>query len=295
MTTQTSTTMPDTAAAATVKEGLTQYWPWMVAMLAAFGFTYFNVFAGLWEDWSMDENYSHGFLVPLVSGYFLYTRREKLLELPFAPSWSGLALVLLGLLQFLAGHIAVEYFTMRTSLIPVLSGLIVLSMGWRALMVLALPVLYLAFMIPVPYILYNAVSFSLKLFVTEVSVAIVKAMGVVVWNDGNILNFPDVTLEVADACSGMRSLISLGALGVAFAYIKNYAPWQRIIIMASSLPIAVATNICRVVITGLLCQYVSPKAAEGYFHEFAGITVFGVALALLFLLGSIMDRLRRPE
>lgn len=283
MTAQTQQAGPSTLGAM-----LAVHWPWLVLTAAAFAFTYHAVFTGLWFDWSTDDNYSHGFFVPLVSAYFLYTRREMIEKTPVNPSWFGLPVLVLGALQFMAGFVAVEYFTMRTSLIVVLCGLVLLYAGWKALQNLALPILYLIFMIPVPYIIYNSVSFSLKLFVTKVSVAMLKLLGVVVWNDGNILNFPDVTLEVADACSGMRSLISLAALGVAFAFLRDFAPWKRAVLIVSTLPIAVATNVVRVVVTGLLCQYVSPKAAEGYFHEFAGITVFGVALVLLFALSSLL-------
>jgi exosortase len=289
MTSNSNVVAKEQESALKLNEFLKASWPWLIATFAAFAFTYYAIFIGLWQDWSTDDNYSHGFLVPLVSAYFLYTRREDILSVEINPSLLGAGLLLIGVLQYMAGYIAVEYFTMRTSIIPVLCGIVLLFMGFRALKALALPILYLIFMIPVPYIIYNSISFSLKLYVTEISVAIIKLMGVVVLNDGNILHFPDVTLEVADACSGMRSLISLAAMGTAFAFLRPFATWKRVVLIVSTLPIAVATNIFRVVVTGLLCQYVSTKAAEGYFHEFAGITVYSVALILLFALSSLLS------
>jgi exosortase len=151
-----------------------------------------------------------------------------------------------------------------------------------------LPIAYLLFMVPIPSIIYDSIAFPLKLFVTKVSVGALKAIGVVVMREGNIIMFPATTLEVADACSGIRSLISLFAMAVAYACFMNTNNTRRWLIIASAVPIAIFTNALRVFVTGILAQYWGEKAAEGFFHEFAGVAVFGVAMVMLIGIGALM-------
>jgi exosortase len=155
---------------------------------------------------------------------------------------------------------------------------------------MALPLGYLIFMVPIPYIIYDMAAFPLKLFVTRVSVAFLKIVGVVVMREGNIIMFPTTTLEVADACSGIRSLISLLAIAVAYAFVMQTSNARRWIIIFSAIPIAVATNALRVIITGILAQWWGAKAAEGFFHEFAGMAVFVLAMVMLVTFGELLRR-----
>ncbi|RII27487.1 MAG: EpsI family protein [Geobacter sp.] len=246
-------------------------------------------------DWYKDENYSHGFIVPLISGYFLYTRWAELKVTPVAPRNAGLLVIIFGFLQLIFAWLGSEYFSMRSSLIVLLVGFILYFWGASVLRVIAFPVAYLFFMVPIPYIIYDAVAFPLKLFVTKVSVAFLKLVGVVVLREGNIIMFPTTTLEVADACSGIRSLISLLALAVAYAFFLRIKPWKRVILICAAVPIAVATNAMRVIVTGILAQHWGEKAAQGFFHEFAGLAVFGVAMVLLVSLGVFLSRGQKTE
>lgn len=243
------------------------------------------------QQWYQDENYSHGFLVPFIAGYFLYTRWAELKDAPVFPWKSGLLVIVFGLIQLLIGWLGTEYFTMRSSLIVLLAGLILSFFGTSVFRVLTLPLGYLFFMVPIPYIIYDAVAFPLKLFVTKVSVLTLKTVGVVVVREGNIIMFPATTLEVADACSGIRSLISLLALAVAFAFFIRITPWKRWLLICSAIPIAIFTNAMRVIITGFLAQYWGEKAAQGFFHEFAGLAVFGLAMVMLVSFGVLLTRL----
>jgi len=145
-------------------------------------------------------------------------------------------------------------------------------------------------MVPIPYIVYDAFAFPLKMFVTKVSVGFLQTIGVVVMREGNILMFPSTTLEVADACSGIRSIMSLLALSVAYGFFLRVSPLKRLIIALSAFPIAIVTNALRVIVTGILAQWWGSKAAEGFFHEFAGLAVFGVAIVLLVGLGALLGR-----
>lgn len=249
---------------------------------------YYRVVPDMVQQWLQDENYSHGFLVPLIAGYFLYLRREELGRAPVTPWNPGILLLLLGLAQLILGWLGTEYFTMRSSLIVVLAGLVLFLFGTAPFRIMALPLGYLFFMVPIPYIVYDAVAFPLKLFVTRVSVASLKLAGVSVLREGNIIMFPATTLEVADACSGIRSLISLLALAVALAFFLRMAPWKRWLLVCAAIPIAVVTNASRVIVTGFLAQYWGARAAEGFFHEFAGLAVFGLAMLLLVSLGALL-------
>lgn len=255
------------------------------------GLMYHDIFYKMILDWKRDENYSHGFLVPFIAAYLAYMRKEDLLNAAIRPCNAGLALVIMGLGGLLLGWLGTEYFTMRSSLVVILAGSTLYLLGWEIFKILLAPLCYLLLMVPIPYIIYDAAAFPLKLLVTEVSVLSMKALGIVVWQEGNILMFPNITLEVADACSGLRSIMSLLALGAAYAFVIHSKARDRAILIFSTLPIAVFTNCLRVIATGVLAQYIGSAAAEGFFHEFAGLFVFGAAVVMFVALGTFLKRL----
>ena len=260
-----------------------------VLLLAIIGI-YAEILQGLYLDWSHDENYSHGFLVPLISGYFAWQKREELTQLTIRPANSGIILILFALSLLIAGIAAQEFYTRRSSLVFLLCGIVLFLYGWEWLKGLALPLGFLFFMIPLPYIIYDAIAFPLKLFVAKFSVITLKLMGVVVLREGNIIMFPETVLEVADACSGLRSLMSLLALGVALAVFSQRTNSRRILLVLLTVPIAILTNMIRVIGTGFLAQYYGSAAAEGFFHEFAGMGVFLLAMVLLFASSGVIRR-----
>lgn len=262
----------------------------LLALLGVLALTYAVIVRDMVLDWYRDDNYSHGFLVPLIAGYFLWLRRRELLEAEVRPSDLGLPVLLAAFVQLVVAWLGNEYFNMRLSLLVMLGGVSLYWFGRDVFRVLRTPLAYLLLMIPIPYILYDSVAFPLKLLVTRISVTALKLMGVAVWREGNILMFPEITLEVADACSGLRSLMSLLALGVALALLFRMANWKRLLLILSTVPIAMATNALRVIGTGVLAERYGAVAAEGFFHEFAGLVVFVVATALLFLVGLILKR-----
>jgi exosortase len=238
--------------------------------------------------WYADPNYSHGFIVPLISGYVMYQNRDALKRAPVAPQNRGVFIILFGLLLLIAAYLGTEYFTMRSSLIVLLGGLVLFLFGGEVFRMLLFPLAYLVFMVPLPYIIYDALAFPLKLLVAKYSVLFLKAIGIIVWREGNIIMFPATVLEVADACSGIRSLMSLVALAVAFAYFTQQSMLKRAIIIASAIPIALFANGIRVIATGILAQHWGARAAEGFFHEFAGMVVFGLAVLLLIITGLLV-------
>jgi exosortase len=251
---------------------------------------YVRIIPGMVNDWYRDDNFSHGFIVPAIAAYFLWQRWPELKVRQVQPYLPGIAVILLGVLQLLFAWFVTEYFTMRSSLIVLLAGMTLFWFGKEILKGMALPLAYLFFMVPIPYIVYETIAFPLKLFVTQVSVAFLRIVGVVVIRDGNIIMFPSTTLEVADACSGIRSLVSLLAIAVAYAFSIRSTTARRWVIILSAVPIAVATNSLRVVVTGILAQWWGAKAAEGFFHEFAGMAVFMLAMVCLIAFGECIRR-----
>jgi exosortase len=273
----------------TLADGLKAYRIQLLLILPFLAMMYHKIFPYMVSQWYDDPNYSHGFIVPIISGYFLYERREELLKAEVAPANTGMLVIIFGLLQYCIGYLAFEHYTMRSSLIVILAGMI-LFFGVAVFRIMLLPVLYLFFMVPLPYIVYDTVAFPLKQLVAKYSVEALQHMGVVIIREGNVLLLPETTLEVADACSGIRSLVSLLALATAFAVFTLKSTVKRVIMVIMAIPIAIFTNGLRVVGTGILAQYWGAKAAEGFFHEFAGLAVFGVALLMLAGLGALMNR-----
>lgn len=251
---------------------------------------YAGIFQDLYFSWMDDPNYSHGLLVPLISAYFVWQQRQKLEELEVKPANSGIILIVFALLVLFAGVAAQEYFSRRTSFVFLLAGVVLFLFGWQWLKSLALPIGFLFFMVPLPYIVYDAMAFPLKLFVAKFSVISLKLMGVVVWREGNIIMFPQTVLEVADACSGLRSLMSLLALGVALAFFTQKSRGAMVLLVLLTVPIAILTNMIRVIGTGFLAQYYGAAAAEGFFHEFAGMGVFVLAMVLLFVCSGVLRK-----
>ncbi|MDD2900547.1 MAG: exosortase/archaeosortase family protein [Desulfuromonadaceae bacterium] len=274
----------------TFSESLKQYRLQLLLVLPLLAWMYYGIVPKMVNDWYTDENYSHGFLVPIIAGYFLWQRWPDLKDRLVKPDGMGLVVILWGVMQLLVSWLGTEYFTMRSSLVVLLIGMTLFWFGREVLKGMALPLGYLIFMVPIPYIVYDMLAFPLKLFVTKVSVAFLKLVGVVVMREGNIIMFPTTTLEVADACSGIRSLISLLAIAAAYSFLMKTTSVRRWIIIFSAIPIAVATNSLRVIVTGVLAQWWGAKAAEGFFHEFAGMAVFVLAMAMLVAFGELLRR-----
>ncbi len=265
---------------------------WLGLLLVVFmvGVLYAPVVPGMVSDWYHDPNYSHGFLIPLIAAYFAWERWPQLKEAEYDINIWGLVVIAGSLLLLVFGYAGTEYFSMRVSLVFLLAGLLLYFCGFEVLRILVLPLVFLLFMVPLPYIVYDALAFPLKLLVTKYSVAALKFLGIVVWREGNIIIFPETVLEVADACSGMRSLMSLLAISTAYAFMLKSSNRRRLLLLLLALPIAVLTNMLRVIGTGILAQYYGAAAAQGFFHEFAGLVVFGLAMALLILVGTFLSR-----
>jgi exosortase A len=263
----------------------------VAVLVSAFVFLYWRTIYGMAADWYIDENYSHGFLIPFISGYILWQRKDSIKVADFVPANSGMLLVIMGLGLYLVGMVAGESFTMRTSMLIVLAGTIIFAYGFGLFKKISFPFFYLIFMIPLPYILYDSVAFPLKLVVSKYSVDFLRLIGIPVMREGNVIQLVSTTLEVADACSGIRSMMSLLALSAALAYFTQSGWVKRTVLIGLSIPIALFANSIRVIGTGILANTYGSRAAEGFFHEFAGLVIFGVAMAMLILSAFLISKM----
>lgn len=261
-----------------------------VAMAGLLGVLYWPVLAGLIAQWYLDPNYSHGFLIPVMSVYFVWERRLILARMTPRPTWWGLGIVLFGLLMLTIGQIGAELFLQRFSLVVVIAGLVLLILGRDALGVLSFPIAFLIFMVPIPAIIMNAIAFPLQGFAAQTAASCLAALEIPVLREGNIIILAHTALEVAEACSGIRSLMSLLALGTAYAYFSERVMWKRWVLVAAAIPVAIAANAFRVAGTGVLAHYFGDEVAQGFYHDFSGWLVFVVAFLLLLSIGAVLRR-----
>jgi exosortase len=245
----------------------------------------------LWHlvgQWSHNEDYTHGFIVPIFSGFVIWQERDRLRKIVPRPSWSGLMLLLLGLVILTLGQMGAELFTARASLLLVLAGIVVLFYGWQMFRALLFPWAFLLLAIPFPTLIYNKITFPLQLLASRVAAAVLPLFNVPVFREGNVMHLANISLNVAEACSGIRSLMSLIALAIIYGYLLERRVWVRWLLALAAVPIAVVANSARVISTGLMAQ-INPENAEGYAHLSLGWAVFVVSLVLLYALHSLIQ------
>jgi exosortase len=262
-----------------------------LAFLGLLGGLYAGIFRNLAWQWWDDSNYAHGFLVPIFSGLLVWQRRKQLAALPAKGSWIGLPVLLAGLGILLLGDIGSENFLMRSSLIVVLAGLVLFHLGPQVFRVLAFPLFFLLFMVPLPATLFYAVAFPLQNLAARNAAWTLDTLGVPVLLDGNIIHLTKQSLGVAEACSGIRSLISLLFVTVGWAALTLPGFWGKAVFVAAVVPITILANAGRVVITGLIGQSFGVEYAQGFFHTFSGWLVFVLAFVCLLGIHRVIRRL----
>lgn len=256
---------------------------WQLAALGALLlWLYGSTLARLVLQWWNDPNFSHGFFVPLFSGFVLWQERHRLARLTPHPSWSGLLILACAIAGLILGQLGAELFFSRSSLLLALAGLIVLFLGWDFFRAVLFPWAFLLLMIPIPVIIFNQITFPLQLQASKVAALVLPLFGVPILREGNVINLPSMSLEVAEACSGIRSLMSLVTLAIIYGYLMERRIWVRCLLALASVPIAIAANSVRIIGTGLLVQYWDADKAEGYFHASWGWIIFVVSLLMLY-------------
>lgn len=298
----------------------------ILAIAAALVFSYATVLTKLTHDWWTDENYSHGLLIPFVIGFILWTERERLARAMQRPAmWCGLTAVLFASLALWAGTAGAELYLQRTSLVVMLAGIVIYFWGFSILRLVAIPLFLLLLAIPIPAIVFNKIAFPLQLFASRCAVWAMTVFEIPVLRQGNVIELMPLgaretkKLEVVEACSGIRSLMTLLTLAVVLAYftqprpdsgdgntgssssggsrirsaierVKTFGFWRSTIVVLSAVPIAILTNALRVSGTGILARYYGTRVADGFFHSFSGWVIYVVAFLLLFGVGWLLDR-----
>ena len=300
-----------------------------LAIAAALAFVYFATLVKLNGDWWSDENYSHGLLIPFIIGFIIWQDRRKFAEnhSPRA-TWFGAIGIGLALLGLWAGTAGAELFVQRASLVLMLASIAIYFFGFRTLRLVAVPLFLLALAIPIPQIIFNRIAFPLQLFASRCAVAAMSFFDIPVLRQGNVIELMPLgakepkRLAVVEACSGIRSLMTLVTLAVVYAYftrpknpanfslsapsdkspagsgdklkfVGRFTFWRSLILVVAAVPIAILTNAVRVSGTGVLAHYYGTKVADGFFHTFSGWVIYIVAALLLFATGWALDRIAR--
>jgi exosortase len=257
-------------------------------IIGAIVLVFWQVFVRLVDAWIVDGYYSHGFLIVPIAAYFVWERRHKLSAAPVRPAWAGLLVLGFGIAVLLAGLWGSELFLSRIALLFVITGIVWFLYGSQHVRILAFPIAFLLLMIPIPAIIFNQIAFPLQMFASKVGEWAIEAAGIPVLREGNVLHLAYTTLEVAEACSGIRSLVSLITLGIVYGYFMDTRPWVRMLIVASAVPVAIIANGARVAGTGMAAHWIGPEAAEGFFHQFSGWIVFIFAFVMILILQRVI-------
>jgi exosortase len=266
--------------------------PLALSLAVAYGF----VLLSLAQQWADDPNYAHGFFVPIMAAWLARRRRDRFNAAPQSPDAMGILVVLAGAALYLVGVLAAELFTTRISLIVVVAGLVLALEGRARLRTMAFPIAFLLFMIPLPYILYYRLTFPLQIESSRVAAGILTAVGLPVIREGNVLHLEGYSLEVVTACSGLRSIMTLGTIGV---FLTDLIPMSRVGLVcyaALIVPVAMGANVARLAVTAGLAAIAGPETAESFLHELSGLVLFVTGVLALFIIAwgiRWTDRRRR--
>jgi len=255
-------------------------------------FCYAPVLARLVKQWANDEDMGHGFFVPAVAGYIVWKMRGELAAEPISTNWWGLVLVVFGALQVTVATLGAELFLARTAFIISLVGAVLFTCGTRCTRKLAFPLFLLVFMVPIPAIVYSQITLPLQLFASRVAEVALGLIGIPVIRDGNVLELASQRLSVVEACSGIRSLLSLSFLSLVYAYFFDPKPWMRPVLLVATVPIAIIANAARVTLTGVMSEY-KKELAEGFSHALSGWVIFMVALVMMVILHGGLNAIYR--
>ncbi|HEV2488868.1 MAG TPA: exosortase A [Candidatus Acidoferrales bacterium] len=255
---------------------------WVGILSALLLVLYGPILEALVLDWWRDPNYGHGFLVPVFAGYVLWKERARVLQTPLKPSNFGIFVMLGAILLLLAGSLGAELFTSRFSMLVLITGTVLFLAGWKMLRAISFPLAFLILMIPIPVLIFNEIAFPLQLLASRFATFWLQLVNVPVLREGNLIVLPNYTLEVVDACSGIRSLMTLITLAVAYGYLVESRRWTRYLLVFLMVPIAIVSNAIRIMGAGILTYHFGPSAAEGFFHEFSGWVIFVAAMLLMF-------------
>ena len=291
-----SQSIPERADGATDRR-TQSHLPWLalgVAVAAALGL-YAPLIAGMAREWSEFPNLSHGFAIPLISAYLLWNKRKLLSATPVQGSIIGLPVVVLALGMLVIGGLAGESFIARLSLPVILLGTVLFFMGTLIARHVWVPIAYLLFMVPLPYLTLKTITYASRLFDAGLTATALGWLGVPVLRDGVMLHLPNMTLEVADECSSVPAMAALLALGAAYSQLQARPTWIRAVLTIASVPLGLLSNIARLILTSMGAYYLGPIVLNNAIHKFNGTTVFLATVVLLVILDTLLMRVWRRE
>lgn len=268
-------------------------WLAVVAMVALLGAAFHRAIEDMVAHWIHAPQYSHGFFIPIISLFLIWRQRAILICSASRRAWSALFVVAGGLLLLLGGQLSTIAVVTEYGLLVALVGAMAAFFGWPAVRRIWAPLLFLVFMIPLPGFLYNNLSQQLQLLSSQIGVWVIRGFGIPVYLEGNVIDLGAFKLQVVEACSGLKYLFSLTSIAFLCAYIFHAPLWKRIIVFLSAIPITIFMNSFRIGVTGVMVEYGGIRMAEGFFHEFEGLVVFGAALGILFAEMALLSRLGR--
>jgi exosortase len=265
--------------------------PWLALgwFLGLLILSYGPVLARLVRQWENDEDMGHGFFVPVIAAYIAWQTRHEFAGKQFRPNYWGLVVVLWAAFQMHLGTLGAELFLARTAFIEAMVGTILLLGGMQAIRILKFPLFVLCFMVPIPAVIYNQITFPLQIFASQVAANALELLGVPVLRDGNVLELPSQKLSVVEACSGIRSLLSLTFLSLVYGYFFDKRTWMRVALFLSTVPIAILANAGRVTVTGLMSE-MNPEWAHGTAHTASGWVIFMIALAIMVATHTLLNK-----
>jgi exosortase len=267
-------------------------WAFLAWFLGLLLLAYGPVLLRLVDQWNTDEDMGHGFFVPLIAAYIAWQKRDSVLGKLLTPNYWGLALVAFAGLQLWIGTLGAELFLARTAFVEAIVGTVLFLGGWSTLRAMAFPLFLLCFMVPIPAVVYNQITFPLQIFASQIAAAALEMIGIPVFRDGNVLELASQKLSVVEACSGIRSLLTLSFLSLVYGYFFDGRVWMRVALFFLTVPIAIAANAGRVTVTGILSE-INPEWAHGFMHTASGWVIFMIALAILVATHQILSRVHR--
>ncbi|MDD3579947.1 MAG: VPLPA-CTERM-specific exosortase XrtD [Desulfobacca sp.] len=257
-----------------------------LGLVAGLLYLYWPVLTRLIVSLAESEDYSYGLLIPLISGYIVYRKWPQIRAQAGQPSWIGLAVMALGISLYILGELAAELYTTRFSFVIVLSGLVLLVGGWRFLRLLAFPLILLVLMLPLPELITYKLTLPLQLISSRLATWFLQISGVPVFQQGNIIDLGYKQLQVVHACSGLRYILPILALGIIFCYFYQRRLWKVVVLLASLVPLAIVANALRVAAMGLY-----PALIEGFWHGFSGWLIFIFCLEIIALFNWLLNYL----
>lgn len=283
-------TIPENRPSIVWKESIA-FWAGLSVVAALMGFVFYDGLEWMVTMWNRKEEYSHGFLIPAITLFLIWQRKDRLERIPFDGSWAGFAMVLFGVAIFILGELSTLYIIVQYSFIVALIGLVFAVAGPRGMREIWIPLAFLIFMIPLPPFIYQELSAQLQLLSSELGVAFIRLFNISVYLEGNVIDLGSYKLQVVEACSGLRYLFPLASLAFISAYFFKAAFWKRFLIFISSIPITILMNSFRIGVIGILVEYWGIEAAEGFLHDFEGWVIFLACTAILVLEMWLLTRI----